>query len=283
MESKYCSVIYQNSNKLKNNLNQILKQSSTFNQIPKFLTFESNTTRLDTITSETEEDDMDVFIANFLKDKYKILNEYPKDNLNNKNNIINKWKVLINVIIVIIRMKKIKIKKLSSSNISEIFNKKMPIQNKNKFKNSIIEEKEKDKEMSYILDQIKLFQLVKYGYDKYEEDIIKLLKKNNFVNDTNYENHTPLYEACLNGYDKIAKILIDNGADYLNLNVNNESVLDISVRWNYYNLTNFLLFYCNWPKQYIKNACKLIQNKEIKNLFDKYKKLKKKEMSSLHS
>ena len=124
MESKYCSVIYQNSNKLKNNVNQILKQSSTFNQIPKSLTFESNTTRLDTITSETEEDDMDVFIANFLKDKYKILNEYPKDNLNNKNNIINKWKVLINVIIVIIRMKKIKIKNLSLSNIVKFLIKK---------------------------------------------------------------------------------------------------------------------------------------------------------------
>ena len=36
--------------------------------------------------------------------------------------------------------------------------------NKNKFKNSIIEEKEKDKDMSYILDQIKLFQLITYGY-----------------------------------------------------------------------------------------------------------------------
>ena len=94
--------------------------------------------------------------------------------------------------------------------------------------------------MSYILDQIKLFQLIKYGSDKYEEEIIKLLKKNNFVNDLNYENYTPLYVAYLNGYDKIAKILIDNGADYLILNVNNESILDISVRWNYYKLTNFL-------------------------------------------
>jgi hypothetical protein len=271
MESKYCSVIYQNSNKLKNNVNQILKQSSTFNQIPKSLTFESNTTRLDTITSETEEDDMDVFIANFLKDKYKILNEYPKDNLNNKNNIINKWKVLINVIIVIIRMKKIKIKNLSLSNISEIFNKKMPIQNKNKFKNSIIEEKEKDKEMSYILDQIKLFQLVKYGYDKYEEDIIKLLKKNNFVNEPNYQEFTPLYLACLNGHENIVKILLDNGANFLLLNSNNESILDVSVRWNYYNLTKFLLFYCKWPYTYIRNAYKLIKNKKIKQLFRIYR------------
>ena len=275
MSSKYCSVIYQNHNKLEQNTNNILKQSSTFKETQKYLTLESNTTRLDTITSEIEEDDMDIFVGNFLKDKYKILNDYPNESLNH-NAIIHKWYVLINVMIAIFKMRKFNIKNLSLSNLNEIFNKKKVIQNKNKFKNSIIEEKEKDKDMSYILDQIKLFQLITYGYDKYEDEIINLLKKNNFVNDLNYENYSPLYVACLNGYEKIAKILIDNGADYLILNVNNESILDISVRWNYYKLTNFLLFNCNWPEQYIKNSYKLIQNKDMKKLFVNYKNLKKK-------
>ena len=105
MSSKYCSVIYQNHNKLDKNINNILKQSSTFKETQKYLTLESNTTRLDTITSETEEDDMDIFVGNFLKDKYKILNDYPNESLNH-NAIIHKWYVLINVMIAIFKMRK---------------------------------------------------------------------------------------------------------------------------------------------------------------------------------
>ena len=121
----------QNHNKLEKNINNILKQSSTFKETQKYLTLESNTTKLDTISSEIEEDDI---IENFLKDKYKILNDSPNESLNH-NVIIHKWYVLINVIIAIFKMRKFNIKNLSSSNLNEIFNKKKVIQVKNKFKN----------------------------------------------------------------------------------------------------------------------------------------------------
>jgi hypothetical protein len=177
-------------------------------------------------------------------------------------------------------MSKIKLQKLSTSNFSELLKGKLNkkrncIKEKNNISNNSLltsNNINKDIEMNYILDQIKLFQLIRFGIDKYEKDIIELLKKHNFVNDKNYENLTPLYIASINGNEKMVKLLIDHGANYLLLDVNNESILDISVRWNYYKLTKFLLINCKWPINYIKNAYHLIQNKEIRKLFVKYKK-----------
>ena len=279
MSLTFSSSVKKNTNRKKrNSLYHQKKLLSVSNPMSKFPTYDSITTMLETNRSEDENEEI-IFIENFFKEKYKIFNEYPDESFSN-NKIIHKWYVLINVFIVIINMRKIEIKKLTTSNLSEIFQEKVKkkincIKDKKDNSNKITLKHDniiKDLEMNYVLDQIKLFQLIRFGIDKYEKDIIELLKKHNFVNDKNYENLTPLYVACINGNEKMVKLLIDYDANYLLLDVNNESILDISVRWNYYKLTNFLLLHCKWPINYIKNAYRLIQNKDIRKLFIKYKK-----------
>ena len=285
MSLTFSSSVKKNTNRKKrNSLYHQKKLLSVSNPMSKFPTYDSITTMLETNRSEDENEEI-IFIENFFKEKYKVFNEYPDESFSN-NKIIHKWYVLINVFIAIIHMSKIKLQKLSTSNFSELLKGKLNkkrncIKEKNNISNNSLltsNNINKDIEMNYILDQIKLFQLIRFGIDKYEKDIIDLLKKHNFVNDKNYENLTPLYIASINGNEKMVKLLIDHGANYLLLDVNNESILDISVRWNYYKLTNFLLLHCKWPINYIKNAYRLIQNKDIRKLFIKYK---KKEISLL--
>ena len=285
MSLTFSSSVKKNTNRKKrNSLYHQKKLLSVSNPMSKFPTYDSITTMLETNRSEDENEEI-IFIENFFKEKYKIFNEYPDESFSN-NKIIHKWYVLINVFIAIIHMSKIKLQKLSTSNFSELLKGKLNkkrncIKEKNNISNNSLltsNNINKDIEMNYILDQIKLFQLIRFGIDKYEKDIIDLLKKHNFVNDKNYENLTPLYLACINGNEKMVKLLIDNGANYLLLDVNNESILDISVRWNYYKLIKFLLINCKWPINYIKNAYRLVQNKDIRTLFAKYK---KKEISCL--
>ena len=279
MSLTFSSSVKKNTNRKKrNSLYHQKKLLSVSNPMSKFPTYDSITTMLETNRSEDENEEI-IFIENFFKEKYKVFNEYPDESFSN-NKIIHKWYVLINVFIAIIHMSKIKLQKLSTSNFSELLKGKLNkkrncIKEKNNISNNSLltsNNINKDIEMNYILDQIKLFQLIRFGIDKYEKDIIELLKKHNFVNDKNYENLTPLYVACINGNEKMVKLLIDYDANYLLLDVNNESILDISVRWNYYKLTKFLLINCKWPINYIKNAYHLIQNKEIRKLFVKYKK-----------
>ena len=279
MSLTFSSSVKKNTNRKKrNSLYHQKKLLSVSNPMSKFPTYDSITTMLETNRSEDENEEI-IFIENFFKEKYKIFNEYPDESFSN-NKIIHKWYVLINVFIAIIHMSKIKLQKLSTSNFSELLKGKLNkkrncIKEKNNISNNSLltsNNINKDIEMNYILDQIKLFQLIRFGIDKYEKDIIDLLKKHNFVNDKNYENLTPLYLACINGNEKMVKLLIDNGANYLLLDVNNESILDISVRWNYYKLIKFLLINCKWPNNYIKNAYRLVQNKDIRTLFAKYKK-----------
>ena len=259
--------------KQKNNNPKILKINNTN---IKNQTSDSVTTMMETFSSYTEEDEMNLFSDYFFKEKFKTFEEYPQEKIS-KNYIIHKWYILINVIIALLHMRNFKIKKLSSKDLKQHFHKKEKNRKEifNNKESKEINDSTNDEHMKYIFDQIKLFQIIEYGYDKYKNEIIDLIKKNNFINDKNYENCTPLYIACINGFENIAKILIDNGADYLLLNINQESVLDISVRWNYYQLTKFLLFYCKWPSQYINNASKLIHNQEIKKLFVNYKKIQK--------
>ena len=274
MSSSYGSIINQKSyKKPKNLVFQLIKPSSfNSNKYLKFPTSETTTTMIETPRTEINENEINIFIGNFFKNKFLTLEQNPEEeSLNDNNTIIHKWYVLINVIVAIVHMKNIRVKRLCTSNFSEIFNTK----EKKEFKDDNLKEKKdseiENKEMKYVLDQIKLFQLIEYGYDTYEKEIIELLKKNNFVNEPNYQDFTPLFVACLNGHENIVKILIDNGANFLLLNSNNESILDVSVRWNYYNLTKFLLFYCKWPYIYIRNAYKLIKNKKIKQLFRIYR------------
>ena len=185
---------------------------------------------------------------------------------------IRKWHILINTVRTVRNLSKFKIQPLSIENFDSVFE---PMKKGKKTERTDItikkEEKIIDSQMDYITDQIQLFQLIEYGYDKKEDKIIELIKKHNFVNDMNYKKYTPLYAACLNGYSKIAKILIDNGADPLKLSCENESVLDVAVRMNYVNLVEFLLeYYSKWPINYLQKAKSLIVNSEINKIFRKY-------------
>jgi len=187
--------------------------------------------------------------------------------------IKRKWNVLINAVIIVRNLRKFKTEPLSIENFDSVFEpikKEKKLSERTKIINKAIEKI--DPQMDYITDQIQLFQLIEYGYDKKEEKMKELIKKHNFINDINYEKHTPLYVACLNGYPKIAKILIDNGADPLKLSYENESILDVAVRMNYLNLIKFLLeYYTKWPYHYILKAKNLTSNSEIKKIFRKYK------------
>ena len=183
-----------------------------------------------------------------------------------------KWNVLINAVITVKNLRKFKTQVLSIENFDSVFD---PLKKEKKLtersQKIINKDSEKDPQMDYIMDQIQLFQLIEFGYDKHEDKIKELIKKHNFVNDINYEKRTPLYEACLNGYPTIAKILIDNGADPLKLSCENESVLDVAVRMNYVNLVEFLLeYYSKWPINYLQKAKSLIVNSEINKIFRKY-------------
>lgn len=185
-----------------------------------------------------------------------------------------KWNVLINAVITVKNLRKFKTQVLSIENFDSVFD---PLKKEKKLtersQKIINKDSEKDPQMDYIMDQIQLFQLIEFGYDKHEDKIKELIKKHNFVNDINYEKRTPLYEACLNGYPTIAKILIDNGADPLKLSCENESVLDVAVRMNYVKLTKFLLdYYTKWPSHYIYKAKSLTSNSEIKRFILRYEK-----------
>ena len=184
---------------------------------------------------------------------------------------IRKWHVLINTVRTVRNLSKFKTKPLSIENFDSVFEDIKKGKKTERTDKTIKEDKKIDPQMDYITDQIQLFQLIEYGYDKKEDKIKELIKKHNFVNDMNYKKYTPLYAACLNGYSTIAKILIDNGADPLKLSCENESVLDVAVRMNYINLIEFLLeYYPKWPLNYLQKAKGLIVNSEIKKIFRKY-------------
>ena len=200
--------------------------------------------------------------------------------------IIHKWYKIINCLIIIINIKKIKTQPLTLKSFNLMIEQLKKSKNNNKnidknIKDSIINSsnekfKDENSKFYYIKDQIRLFQLIEYGYDKYLKEIEDLLKKNGFVNEPNYKKITPLFAACMNGYSEIAKVIIDNGGNYLKINCDGESILDIAVRFNYINLVKFLLNYCKWPDSYIKKSKKYIENETIEKNFKLYEKKKQK-------
>ena len=121
MSSRFSSSIKKNTNRNKrNSLYQQKKQMSVSNPMSKYPTYDSTTTMLETSRSEIENDEEIIFIENFFREKYKEINKYPNESF-----IYKKLYVLINVFIVIINMRKIEIKKLTTSNLSEIFQEKV--------------------------------------------------------------------------------------------------------------------------------------------------------------
>lgn len=215
------------------------------------------------------------FEENFFKDKKNLFKSITT--LSHKDLLDKKWKLLFNVTKTIIRLRSIKIQRVSTEMIDKLEIKKgsggIPLSSKREKK----ENTNNQKPLDYITDQIRLFQYIENGFDQYENEIVDIIRKNKFINDVNYENQTPIYASCVNGHVKMTKILIDNGADYLKLYDNDkESILDVAVRFNYVSLVQFLLNSCKWPIHYIRRSMKLIDetnsNKAISKLFKEYHK-----------
>lgn len=225
------------------------------------------------------------FEENFFKEKKNLFKTLSNNSLtDNSISIIKKWYVLLNVTFALIRMRNIKIQRISTEMIDKLTFEKSGMKSTRQKKENKVEKSSSmnNQPLDYITEQIKLFQYIENGLDKYENEIIQILKRNNFINDFNYENQTPIYASCLNGHVKMTKILIDNGADYLKLyDKDQESILDVAVRFNYVSLVEFLLQYCKWPKSYIRRSMKYINkrksNKAMNKLFKNMNKKEKKE------
>ena len=188
------------------------------------------------------------------------------------------WTLLLNVTRFLTNLKHIKTQRLSSEGLeiclSQLSNKNgSNLHKKNKTKNET-----KWLPINYITDQMKLFHYINNGLDQYETEIIEILNKHKFINDFNYEKKTPLYAACLNGFINITNILLNNGANWLQLyNNNEESVLDVATRMNYVLLVQFLLETKTWPIDYVKRAedyCVKNRNKVILTILRNYIKRK---------
>jgi len=105
--------------------------------------------------------------------------------------IIHKWYKIINCLIIIINIKKIKTQPLTLKSFNLMIEQLKKSKNNNKnidknIKDSIINSsnekfKDENSKFYYIKDQIKLFQLIEYGYDKYLKEIEDLLKKTDLL------------------------------------------------------------------------------------------------------
>ena len=216
------------------------------NRESSFFTKENNTT--------ISTDDI-IFQTRFLEDKIKAVKTV--STFSTISNAEKKWSILINVTYAIIKMRKFKIERISTEMVDQFFqsnakaSKSIPPLDTNK--DSSIRN---DNPMDYITEQIKLFQYIENGVCD-EEQIKKILKIPKIINDTNYEGATPLYAACANGHVNIAKILIENGADHLKKNKENETCLEAAARFNYVALIEYLLKACKWPEKIVINSIAL--------------------------
>ena len=255
--------MYNNENKNNSKIifPTILSSKEIISKINNSKTTHSNSiSETETIINE------DISLENIDSSDIKIINlKIIKNRTIHQKKIIHKWYKIINCLIIIINFKKIKTQPLTFKSFNLMMNQR---NNKNK-------EKISNSKFCYVKDQIKLFQLIEYGYDKHLNEIEELLKKNKFVNDPNYEKITPLFAACINGYSDIAKVIIDNGGNYLKINSDGDSILDVAVRFNYIKLVKFLLNYCKWPQNYINKSKSYIQNKTIEKNFKLYEKKNK--------
>jgi len=86
-----------------------------------------------------------------------------------------------------------------------------------------------------------------------------------FVNKKNSDGLTPLYVVIINGHLKLVKVLIEHGADHLikTGKDNDESILELSIRWKMVKIFEYLLNELTWPKEYLEKAFEVA--KELKN------------------
>jgi len=127
--------------------------------------------------------------------------------------------------------------------------------------------------LQMITNKMRFFEFVSSGKDENTEKIIHYLKhdpnrnlydkdqrQNYFVNQKNYEGSTALYVSCLNGFITITDVLLQwDGDPFIKCGNKNEeeSILDVSVRWGHIKLIEYLLHVIQWPFDYLKEATKV--------------------------
>lgn len=125
-----------------------------------------------------------------------------------------------------------------------------------------------EEKLQELQNQVRLFNYCKRGLEDDIEKIKEILKNDpirniydeNYkekylVNKFNQEGLTVLFHSCMNGHLKITELLIKFGADYL-IKFEDQSVLDLSIRWGHVKLVEYLLS-LNWPYEYLKEGLKL--------------------------
>jgi hypothetical protein len=124
-------------------------------------------------------------------------------------------------------------------------------------------------------DDLKLKKFKTYIMEDPKRNVFSKSEKNRyFVNETNTEGYTLLYQACLNGHINYIKLLLDCDADHLikcgKKKEEQLSVLDAAVRWNHSKVVNYLLteneFKLDWPSEYIKTSIRIADSMGNKNL-----------------
>mmetsp|Transcript_5241 Transcript_5241/g.4832 ORF Transcript_5241/g.4832 Transcript_5241/m.4832 type:complete len:161 (+) Transcript_5241:1521-2003(+) len=102
--------------------------------------------------------------------------------------------------------------------------------------------------------------------------------KYHIVNRPNSLKQTPLYVAAKHGHLDMVKFLLSRGANPHILSfvssMEQESVLEVSARWNHLQIVEHLLTVVDWTRQELKQALKSILNQqnqsELKRKLEEY-------------
>lgn len=102
-----------------------------------------------------------------------------------------------------------------------------------------------------------------------------LADRHSLVNAKNIYGHTPLYEAALHGHVAVVKLLLDNSADvHLPSSVSSteeETPLEVAVRWNHLHVAEFLLQVSHFSKSELARALKLSRSDVIRRRLKTFK------------
>ena len=85
---------------------------------------------------------------------------------------------------------------------------------------------------------------------------------NSFLNKENFFGIRPLYEACRNGHKDTVLLLIELGANP-KLISNGENCLQVTCRWNHFEILKILLSHAKWNENQLRVGMKETKNKFI--------------------